>query len=214
MKILIIKLFFLLQFFILTSVNAEPIDEMVASMNKKLADMTLLNESVVRGGLRTRLCQQCHGKDGNSKRGDYPNLAGQHPVYLLTQFEHFKTGKRKYKVMNELAKGLTEEERINIALYYASQKVTVNGKINSNSSLYRGGDKIYQSVCINCHGKKGYGDVLLPRIAGQKSDFIVKTLTAYKDKKHLRPNSPMSGIAASLSYADIDSVAAYVSLMD
>lgn len=201
-----------LSFPFMGSVYAESVDEMVSAMSRKLADMTVLNESIVKGGMRVRLCQYCHGKDGNSVKEDIPNLAGQNPIYLLTQFEYFRTDKRQNKVMNELAKGLTEDERINIALYYASQEVKVEKlSINTKTAVYKRGSDIYNGVCINCHGKKGYGERTLPRIAGQKYQFLVKTLTAYKEKKAARPDSEMIGVSARLSKKDIQSVATYIS---
>ena len=189
-------------------------DSMVSLMSQKLSDMNSLNESIVRGGLRIRLCQYCHGKDGNSVKNDTPNLAQQNPVYLLTQFEYFRTDKRKNKVMNELAKGLTEEERVNIALYFASQQVKVdNSLVNVSSGIYKKGTEIYKSICMNCHGKKSEGEQALPRIAGQKYEFLTNTLSAYKNKKGIRPDSPMTGISAALSESDIQAIATFVSAM-
>lgn len=200
-------------YFFALPVSAETIDDMVSLMSKKLGDYTTLNESVVRGGLRVRLCQYCHGKDGNSVKNNIPNLAAQNPVYLLTQFEYFRTDRRKNKVMNELAKGLTTEERINIALYYASQDVKSDTQVNKSSGQFKNGQKIYKNVCVNCHGVKGHGEKTLPRIANQKAEFLMQTLTAYKNNKGVRPDSPMLGVAAGLSAADIQSIATYVSGM-
>jgi len=206
--------FFIFLVFISGRTYADSMEDMVALMGKKLGNYKVLNESVIRGGLRIRLCQYCHGKDGNSTRAGVPNLAEQNPMYLLTQFEYFRTDKRKNKVMNELAKGLTKDERVNIALYYASQKVVVSpGLQNVNSLSYKSGSDIYKSICANCHGVKGYGAETLPRIAGQKSEFINKTLNAYKAKEGVRPDSPMLAISAALSETDISSIATFVSFM-
>jgi len=198
-----------------TSAADDSIENMTALMSQKLSDMKVLNEAIVRGGLRVRLCQYCHGKDGNSKKEGVPNLAEQNPVYLLTQFEYFRTDKRKNKVMNELAKNLTQDERVNVALYYASQKVIVSDeKKNLNSVSYQAGGKIYKNICANCHGAKGYGEQNLPRIAGQKTTFLSETLTAYKTGKKVRPDSPMVAISAALSDEDIASVATFVGFMN
>ncbi|MDH5517166.1 MAG: c-type cytochrome [Gammaproteobacteria bacterium] len=212
MKKIIILMIFYAQF--LNLAVAESVDELVSAMSQRLADMSLLNESVIKGGLRIRLCQYCHGKDGNSVRKDVPNLAEQNPVYLLTQFEFFRTDKRSNKVMNELAKGLSEEERINIALYYASQEVKVEpDKLNDNAVAYKRGSTIYSNVCINCHGKNGHGERTLPRIAGQKYDFLTKTLSAYKENNAVRPDSAMLAIAAAMSEDDIRAISLFVASM-
>lgn len=200
--------------FLCSIASADSIEEMVSLMSKKLGDFNTLNEAVVRGGLRVRLCQYCHGKDGNSTRAGVPNLAEQNPIYLLTQFEYFRTDKRKNKVMNELAKGLTKDERVNVALFYASQKVVNKPELkNINSMSYKNGSDLYKNICINCHGEKGYGEQNLPRIAGQKTEFIQNTLLAYKNKKKMRPDSPMLAVSAGLSEVDVASIATFVSAM-
>ncbi|MDH5392313.1 MAG: c-type cytochrome [Gammaproteobacteria bacterium] len=200
------------QLMLATNVSAESIDQLVLSMSQKLADLNSLNESIVRGKLRVRLCQYCHGKDGNSVKNEIPNLAQQNPVYLLTQFEYFRTNQRTNTVMNRLAKGLSREERINIALYYASQEVKVDKTaMKTDLASINRGSRIYNKTCVNCHGKKGYGERTLPRIAGQKFEFLSKTLTAYKNKEAVRPDSPMVGVSSGLSEEDILSLANYVS---
>lgn len=195
-------------------VKSESIDDLVIQMGKVMSSTEQLNEAVTMGSLRIRLCQYCHGKDGNSKQSNIPNLAQQSPVYLLTQFEYFRSGERKNKVMNELAGGLTKDERINVALYYANQKVKVDPKSYAFTVGDRArGEEIYKGICVNCHGKKGYGDENLPRIAGQKYQFIKETLTAYKNNKGKRPDSAMVSVSTGLTNVDIMSIAAYVSVM-
>lgn len=191
----------------------ESIEEMVSVMSQKLGSYQLLNEAVVKGSLRVRLCQYCHGKDGNSVKNNIPNLAEQNPIYLLTQFEYFRNDKRKNKVMNELAKGLTVEERINIALYYASQDVSYPADANVNSGIYKQGEKVYNQVCINCHGVKGKGQQSLPRVAGQKQAFLISTLSNYKNNRGVRPDSPMLGVASALTNEQIKAVSVYVSAL-
>ncbi len=214
MKVLNLLLLTVLFVFFTTPLFAdESIEEMVSKMSQKLGNYQLLNEAVVKGGLRVRLCQYCHGKDGNSVKNNIPNLAEQNPIYLLTQFEYFRNDKRKNKVMNELAKGLTAEERINIALYYASQDVSYPADANVNSGFYQQGEKVYNQVCINCHGAKGKGQQSLPRVAGQKQAFLISTLTNYKTNRGVRPDSPMLGIASALTSEQIKAVSVYVSAL-
>jgi len=215
MKRIISILKFIIPLIVINAVNAESIEELTLKMGQKLGDYTVLNEAVTRGGMRVRLCQYCHGKDGNSVKDNIPNLAAQNPIYLLTQFEHFRTGHRKNRVMNDLAKGLTIDERVNIALYYASRDVKTPDalKVNTNSVSYQRGQKLYKNVCSNCHGANGHGKETLPRVAGQKFKFVTKTLRAYKNKTGTRPNSPMTAVAAVLNEQDIESIATFINTM-
>jgi len=158
---------------------------------------------------RSTLCGYCHGKDGNSVKKDVPNLAGQNPEYLLHQFDLFGTGIRKNYVMERLAKVVTPEERVNIALYYASLKVNV---VNTATTSARG-EEVYQSFCFACHGENGRGNKDMPRLAGQQKEFVEKTLRAFKAGQSYRDKSPMVAIMRKINEKDIPELAAYLSAM-
>lgn len=54
------------------------------------------------------LCASCHGVDGISSVGLYPNLAGQKPEYLAKQLRDFKAGLREDAVMRPMAEPLDD----------------------------------------------------------------------------------------------------------
>ena len=68
------------------------------------------------------------------------------------------------------------------------------------------------SMCIGCHGIPMYKSVfpevyLVPLIAGQSPEYIVKALQAYRAGDRSHPS--MQGIAKSLTDQDMADVAAY-----
>lgn len=73
--------------------------------------------------------------------------------------------------------------------------------------------KIKYASCAACHGAQGQGGVG-PKLVGQKSEVIVKKLTAYKNKQQVGPQSQlMWGIASGLTPADIANIAAYTATL-
>lgn len=70
-------------------------------------------------------CQVCHGKDGIAKLPDAPNIAGQKESYLVKSMMAFKTRERKNEQMTVVVNGLSDEDIVNVAAYYASIKFTV-----------------------------------------------------------------------------------------
>lgn len=66
-------------------------------------------------------CTSCHGTDGKVS-GTIPSLAGKEKAYLLEQLRLFKTDVLKVTLMNQLAKGFTDDELALLADYYAAQK--------------------------------------------------------------------------------------------
>jgi len=66
-------------------------------------------------------CASCHGPDGNSPTGQFPKLAGQYASYIVRALEDYQSGARQNPIMAGLAAGLSDQDRANLAAYYASQ---------------------------------------------------------------------------------------------
>ena len=69
-----------------------------------------------------RPAPSCHGADGNSPSPAFPILAGQYQDYLLRAMADYKTGKRKNPIMTGFAAALSDQNREDLAAYFASQK--------------------------------------------------------------------------------------------
>jgi len=68
--------------------------------------------------------------------------------------------------------------------------------------------KAKAAVCAGCHGVAGISVIPnFPNLAGQKSAYLAKQLKAFRDKTRVDPT--MSGMAAALTDADIENLAAY-----
>lgn len=191
----------------------------LTSTEKLLAEMAtvqgnefLLKESVESGKERSILCGNCHGKDGNSVRDYIPNLASQNAAYLFNQFELFAKGERKDYVMSKLAKVLTRQDEVNIAIYYSQMPVIPRPEAGDVAASIKG-KQIYQSLCFTCHQKDGHGDGNYPRIAGQPYKYLVKTLESFSGGDKDRLNSPMAVIVANMNNEQLKEVAAYVARM-
>ena len=66
------------------------------------------------------------------------------------------------------------------------------------------------ALCAACHGAAGTSaNDLWPNLAGQKAGYLVKQIKAFRDGVRVDPL--MSPMAASLTDADIDNLAAFYS---
>ena len=70
--------------------------------------------------------------------------------------------------------------------------------------------KIKAATCAACHGTNGISAVPnYPNLKGQKEQYLIKALRAYRDGQRNDPT--MSPMAKPLSDRDIDNLAAYFS---
>lgn len=173
-----------------------------------MADKELRQEAYEAGKTRVRFCGYCHGEDGNSKRNYIPNLADQHPLYLFNQFEKFGDGTREHYVMTKLAKTLSLEERINVAIYYSQQEA--KSRKTEDPDLAAAGEPVFKRRCTACHGQNAEGLENMPRLAGQPSRYLTDRLLRFKKMEPGDSDSPMIGVAEQLSKADIRRVTAYL----
>ncbi|WP_426415920.1 c-type cytochrome [Aestuariirhabdus sp. LZHN29] len=190
--------------------QAETVVQLMNKLNAIQNDPKQYEEALYRAEQRSVLCGHCHGADGNSKRDHIPNLASQRAEYLLTQFELFGNGKRHDYVMSKLAETLSEQERVDVAIFFSHQPVKQR-PTNASAPLLSKGKNIFGNTCVICHGVDAYGKDLQPRLAGQPVQYLVSTLQTFRDDPSVRPPSAMHGVAAKLSDGDISALAAYLS---
>lgn len=70
--------------------------------------------------------------------------------------------------------------------------------------------KTKATLCAGCHGMNGISAIPnYPNLKGQKEQYLVKALRAYRDGQ--RSDPLMSPMAKPLSDTDIDNLAAYYS---
>lgn len=170
------------------------------------------------GKEKSALCAACHGADGNSLNPVWPKLAGQHPDYLISQLQAFKSGERKDPMMAPMAVGLSDEDMRNLAAYFSSQAITPGqGKPEAREAgkrLYTGGNLESGVVaCAACHGPSGMGNPQagFPRIAGQQAAYTAKALRDFRAGTRTNDvNGMMQGVAKNLTDEEIDAVAEYI----
>ncbi|WAN09150.1 c-type cytochrome [Stutzerimonas balearica] len=175
-----------------------------------MGDEVSRQQAYAAGQERAVFCTYCHGETGNSKRPHIPNLASQNPLYLFNAFEKFASGQRIDYVMSKLAKNLTQDDRVNIAVYFSQQQVNPVA-VPVSEGLRSRGETLFHNTCTGCHGQHAEGMENTPRLAGQPDVYLRKALNRFRTNDPSRAGSVMIGVAAKLSEEDVDAVAAYLS---
>lgn len=176
-------------------------------------------------------CATCHGDKamGNDAMGS-PRLANVGYVYIVKQLTNFAEDKRTdltMMQMNAIAKGLSIQDRRDLAAYENSfprdaelsdlkdlkANGTVVGEPYKGQILVRYGVEGKSSACQSCHGFNGRGaDPVYPKIGQQKYVYLVNQLTHWRDGSRANdPMGQMQAIAKTLSDEDIHNAAAFLS---
>ncbi len=170
-------------------------------------DPVALRAAVDSGRKASFFCANCHGENGISKTPDVPNLAGQNPAFLLEQIRKFASGERKDAFMQGLIKVLKDDERMQVAMFYANMPVPPTP---SNPTLAAQGKVLFGRLCARCHGEQARGNEEIPRIAGQKLPYLQTTLTRYRDGTGVRNNQLMAIATGNLKNDEIVALANYL----
>jgi cytochrome c553 len=176
-------------------------------------------------------CATCHGDKamGIDAMGT-PRLANIGYVYIVKQLTNFAEDKRKdltLDQMNGIAKGLSVQDRRDLAAYENSfprdpelsdlKDLKVNGTVvgepYKGQILVRYGIEGKSSACQSCHGFNGRGsDPVYPKIGQQKYVYLINQLTHWRDGSRANdPMGQMQAIARTLSDEDIHNAAAFLS---
>lgn len=162
-------------------------------------------------------CSSCHGLAGAGIITSYPKLAGQNVNYFINQMLAFKNGQRENKLMQSIAKMLSEDEIRKLADFYARQAVNSGmakrSSVERGQLLYRAGNKARAiPACMMCHGPSGEGNELagIPALAGQYAAYTQVQLFAYQTNTRTDVRHIMSDIAFRLSDEDITTLASYI----
>lgn len=175
-----------------------------------------------RGAGKIATCLACHGQDGNSLNAALgPKIAGQHPKYVQRQLVLFKNSGRQNAIMAPMAAGLSTQDIADLAAYYEAQTITPGV---ADDQLVTRGEKLYRAgtpqtgvpACMACHGPSGLGNPLAgyPKLAGQHTQYIMNTLTAFRDGTVWgtgdQANAVMAGVAKNLTDEEIQAVSSYI----
>ena len=159
-------------------------------------------------------CSGCHGETGISEDGEFPNLAGQRPAYIVKQLFDYKSGARATDTMQDFAEELDMKKMADLAAFYAAQKpAKMAGDIAPKLAVET--DKArYIVACDKCHGIKGVGRGFdVPRLAGQQLDYLQSTMEAFREGERSNDHyKRMRFIAKTITKDEIKALVKYYAM--
>lgn len=170
------------------------------------------------GEQKAAVCAACHGADGISSVGQWPNLAGQGARYLTEQTIDIRDGRRPVPEMVGIVDNLSDQDIRDISAFYAQQSANVGQAKEElalrGRDLYRAGD-IAKGIpaCAACHAPNGKGNApaAFPSVSGQNTTYAINQLKAFRSGgRDNDPNAMMRIIAEKMSDSEIEAVAEYM----
>jgi len=132
---------------------------------------------------------------------------------LQWQLVYFRGETRLNEQMTPQAKDLTDSDVRDLGAYFMALPPPAPEGPDSDPVLSRAGGKLAnERHCAQCHTEAFAGQGEVPRLAGQRAEFIVKALHDYQHgARRGRGNVIMPEIAYSLNEDDIKALAHFMS---
>jgi cytochrome c553 len=154
-------------------------------------------------------CAACHGPGGHSSMTEVPSLAGQPAYYLTLQLTLFRDKQRQSARMSPVAASLSDSDVEQLSAYFAALPPAepLDGQDNSGA-----GERLVQANhCASCHLATYAGQNQMPRLAGQREDYLLKAMKDYRDGKRPGFDGTMTEVLHGLPDRDLAALAHYLS---
>ena len=170
---------------------------------------------VEEGRAKAAVCAACHGAEGNSSMQGVPSISGQPKQFIVSALFQFREGKRVNPVMSPLAAALSNADLNDLAAFYAAQPARPVASVVADAALVQEGRALTeQNNCVACHAANLMGQQHIPRIAGQRVEYLRDQLTAFKAATRADMDGTMTSAAQALTPKDIDVIARYLASLD
>ena len=179
-------------------------------------------------------CAACHGSAGRSELPLVPSLAGQHSFYVITQLFLFRDGRRTdhpaSAAMSALAKGMSDADlrgyseavaRLPAAALAAAPGVNEAALVvlpegqaapppRDAARFERGRQLAAAHRCGSCPGADLAGGGQVPRLGGQREDYLQLALKGFQSGTRLGYTPAMNEALSGLKPADLEDLAHYL----
>ena len=160
---------------------------------------------------RLKICGTCHGTDGVSPTPGVPSLAGQQKVFLENQLVLIREGLRGTEVMQKLLHRVPDKEIVAIAEHYSRAAPRPAAGAKADPALMQRAQQVARKLrCGECHLPDYRGQSQVPRIAGQREDYLLETMLAFRDKPKPGTDTIMSAALHGVSDADLKALAHFL----
>jgi cytochrome c553 len=149
---------------------------------------------------RVAPCLACHGEKGQSANPEIPSLGAQTEPYTLIQLFMFREKLRRNDIMNDAVKGFTDDDLRTFSDFISKLPAPQPATEPTDAARLQRGQN------PDLAGREN-----VPRLAGQREDFLVKTLREYKANVRPGYDASMADVIQPITDAEIQDLAYFAS---
>ncbi len=161
-------------------------------------------------------CVNCHGADGRSQMPAIPSLAGQPADFITIQMILFREGLRRVPAMNAFAANLPDKDIEDMAAFFAAlPHGPSDDRRPRDPALFAAGEALTgPRNCGVCHLTDFRGRNQIPRLTGQREEFLERAMIEYRDGSRSGSDNSMNAVMQGVTTAEIAALAHYLAQRD
>jgi cytochrome c553 len=160
---------------------------------------------------RIAACVGCHGERGLSPDPNVPSIGGQPKLFVMYQLFFYREGRRSSPEMNTIAKGLSDADLTGLAEYVAGLPPPPPAEGPADTARYaRGAEVARQRICASCHNPDYSGREQMPRLAGQREGYLLRSFKDYQAGARIGTQAAMAEAMRGLDDAALADLAYYL----
>nr|WP_246522411.1 c-type cytochrome [Neoroseomonas terrae] len=177
---------------------------------------TVAQDAARGGSLAAERCAACHGDNGRSQMPETPSLAGQHASFVTLQMILIREGIRQVPAMAAVTEGMADKDIEDLAAYFASLPPgPPDDRPARDAALYAAGEAVIgPRRCGVCHLPALTGREQVPRIVGQREEYLLRAMTEYRDGQRVGADAQMNSAMVGISNAEIAALAHFLAQHD
>ncbi|HSX93067.1 MAG TPA: c-type cytochrome, partial [Hydrogenophaga sp.] len=180
--------------------------------------LILLGVALLAGGAaaqsldeRLAACAACHGTGGApAPLANTPTLAGQPLLFLENQLVMIREGLRDIPAMKGLLDGVSDADLSAMAKHFAQQTIRPQAGARDAALFARGQQVADGNRCASCHLPGYAGREQMPRLAGQREDYLLHSMRQFLNGQATGRDTIMAASLHGLKDEDLKALAHYL----
>ena len=160
---------------------------------------------------KVKPCAECHSADGNSVKDGVPSIAAQPRIFLENYLVLTREGLRGSEEMRKLLSGVRDSDIVALAAHYSKLPARPPNSPIDKTLFERGRKIAANNRCGSCHGPEFRGREQMPRLAGQREDFLTEAMIAYRRNQRPGGDTMMAAALYDIPEAEFKALAHYLS---